>query len=119
MGHLVQTRRDGNRIYYLADDDHVRRLAEVALFQAGVPGLASTYGVAKARGSYEPADADLPTENLWSSEKYLRSVPFDPVTESDKTWVLVQPEDPQKGGVYDVKSGAPGKLKDGREFSQL
>ena len=43
--------------------------------QAGVPGLASTYGVAKARGSYEPADADLPTENLWSSEKYLRSVP--------------------------------------------
>ena len=43
--------------------------------QAGVPGLASTYGVAKARGSYEPADADLPTENLWSTEKYLRSVP--------------------------------------------
>jgi hypothetical protein len=31
----------------------------------------------------------------------------------------VQPEDPQKGGVYDVKSGAPGKMKDGREFSQL
>ena len=25
--------------------------------------------------SYEPADADLPTENVWSSEKYLRSVP--------------------------------------------
>jgi general secretion pathway protein G len=54
-----------------------------------------------------------------ASEKYLRSVPFDPVTESDKTWVIVQPEDPQKGGVYDVKSGAPGKMKDGRDFSQL
>jgi len=54
-----------------------------------------------------------------AAEKYIRSVPFDPVTESDKTWVIVQPEDPQKGGVYDVKSGAPGKLKDGREFSQL
>lgn len=31
---LVQTRRDGNRIFYLADDDHVRRLVEEALFRA-------------------------------------------------------------------------------------
>jgi mannonate dehydratase len=43
--------------------------------QSGVPGLASTYGVSKDRFFYEPADADLPTENLWSTEKYLRSVP--------------------------------------------
>jgi mannonate dehydratase len=43
--------------------------------QAGVPGLASTYGVSRDRYFYEPADADLPTENVWSSEKYLRSVP--------------------------------------------
>ncbi len=42
--------------------------------QSGVPGLASTYGVSKTFGYYEPADAALPTENLWSSEKYLRSV---------------------------------------------
>lgn len=34
LAHLVQTRRDGNRIYYLADDDHVRRLVEEALFHA-------------------------------------------------------------------------------------
>lgn len=54
-----------------------------------------------------------------AAEKYLRGVPLDPVTESDKTWIIVQPEDPQKGGVYDVKSGASGKTKDGREFSQL
>jgi general secretion pathway protein G len=54
-----------------------------------------------------------------ATEKYMRGVPFDPVTESDKTWVIVQPDDPQKGGVYDVKSGASGKTKDGREFSQL
>jgi len=54
-----------------------------------------------------------------AGDKYLRRVPLDPMTESDKTWVIVQPEDPQKGGVYDVKSGAPGKMKDGREFSQL
>jgi mannonate dehydratase len=43
--------------------------------QSGVPGLASTYGVAKGERSYEPADAALPTENQWSSEKYLLSVP--------------------------------------------
>ncbi|TMH42299.1 MAG: prepilin-type N-terminal cleavage/methylation domain-containing protein [Betaproteobacteria bacterium] len=54
-----------------------------------------------------------------AAEKYLRGVPLDPVTESDKTWIIVQPEDPQKGGVYDVKSGANGKTRDGREFSQL
>ena len=54
-----------------------------------------------------------------AAEKYMRGVPFDPVTESDKTWVIVQPDDPQKGGVYDVKSGASGRTRDGREFSQL
>ncbi len=43
--------------------------------QCGVPGLAATYGVAKAGQRYEPADADLPTESVWSTEKYLRVVP--------------------------------------------
>jgi len=43
--------------------------------QCGVPGLPSTYGVSKDRMFYEPADADLPTENIWSSSKYMRVVP--------------------------------------------
>ena len=43
--------------------------------QTGVPGLASTYGVSKDKMFYEPADNDLPTENLWSTAKYLNSVP--------------------------------------------
>ena len=43
--------------------------------QSGVAGLASTYGVSKDRYFYEPADADLPSENIWSTSKYLRSVP--------------------------------------------
>lgn len=34
LSRLVQSRRDGNRIYYLADDAHVRRLVEEALFHA-------------------------------------------------------------------------------------
>src|SRR6195952_1878823 len=43
--------------------------------QAGVQGLASTYGVSKDKMYYEPADADLPTENVWSTSKYMRGVP--------------------------------------------
>ncbi len=51
--------------------------------QSGVPGLSSTYGVAKDKMFYEPADADLPTENTWSTEKYLDHVPglFDKLRE--------------------------------------
>lgn len=59
--------------------DNARHYAELGYkairLQSGVPGLASTYGVSKDRYFYEPADADLPTENLWSTSKYLRSVP--------------------------------------------
>jgi mannonate dehydratase len=43
--------------------------------QSGIPGLASTYGVSKDKYFYEPADAALPTENLWSTGKYMRVVP--------------------------------------------
>ncbi|PLR20300.1 bifunctional D-altronate/D-mannonate dehydratase [Caulobacter zeae] len=43
--------------------------------QSGVPGLKTVYGVSKDRFFYEPADAALPSESLWSTEKYLRSVP--------------------------------------------
>src|SRR5690554_1099057 len=40
--------------------------------QCGVPGVASTYGVPKKNGDhYEPADSDLPSEAIWSTEKYL------------------------------------------------
>jgi general secretion pathway protein G len=52
------------------------------------------------------------------TEKYLRGLPMDPVTESTATWVVLPPEDPKKGAVYDVKSGAPGKASDGTLFSE-
>ena len=32
MSHLVHVRRDGNKIFYAADDAHVRHLVEEALF---------------------------------------------------------------------------------------
>lgn len=43
--------------------------------QTGIPGLASTYGVSKDKLFYEPADAELPTENIWSTSKYLKYAP--------------------------------------------
>jgi mannonate dehydratase len=43
--------------------------------QSGVPGLASTYGVSRDKMFYEPADGALPSENVWSTPKYLASAP--------------------------------------------
>ena len=53
-----------------------------------------------------------------ATDKYLRKVPVDPVTDSATTWMVVRSEDPQKTGVYDVKSGATGKASDGTEYAQ-
>jgi general secretion pathway protein G len=53
-----------------------------------------------------------------ATEKYLRKVPVDPITESATSWVVVSPEDPQKGAVYDVKSGAQGKASDGSVYAE-
>jgi general secretion pathway protein G len=50
-------------------------------------------------------------------DKYLRRVPLDPVTESAATWILVPPDDPQKGAVFDVRSGAQGRALDGSEYA--
>lgn len=52
------------------------------------------------------------------AKKYLRNVPLDPLTESAATWVTVMPEDPGKGMVYDVKSGAQGKASDGTSYDE-
>ena len=55
--------------------DYQRQGYKAIRLQCGVPGMASTYGVSKDRYFYEPADSDLPTENLWSTAKYMRVVP--------------------------------------------
>jgi len=43
--------------------------------QSGIPGLASTYGVSTDKMFYEPADAALPSENTWSTPRYLEHTP--------------------------------------------
>ena len=66
------------------------------------------------------ADKGKYPESLESlvTDKYLRRVPLDPVTDSTTTWIVVPPDDPKKGGVYDIKSGAQGKASDGTTYSE-
>jgi general secretion pathway protein G len=54
------------------------------------------------------------------SQRYLRSIPVDPITESAATWVTLPPppEAEAKGEVYDIKSGAEGKAADGIEYRE-
>lgn len=54
------------------------------------------------------------------SERYLRSVPVDPLTESAATWRSVSPPaDADAGGeLYDVRSGAQGNARDGRAYAE-
>jgi mannonate dehydratase len=78
--------REGVMVYGHANGTSIEDTIAVALdyqkqgykairLQCGVPGMASTYGVSKDKYFYEPADADLPTENVWNTAKYLRVVP--------------------------------------------
>ncbi len=78
--------RDGVMVYGHASggdiDETVRAAAQYVELgykavraQTGIPGLASTYGVGRGSMYYEPAERGLPPENLWSTEKYLASVP--------------------------------------------
>jgi general secretion pathway protein G len=50
------------------------------------------------------------------SKKYLRSLPYDPITESTTTWSIIGSDIPEKGAVFDIKSGAPGQGLDGTEY---
>src|SRR5262245_30459801 len=43
--------------------------------QSGVPGVKGAYGVARGKLAYEPADAALPTETVWSTPAYLQHTP--------------------------------------------
>jgi general secretion pathway protein G len=48
---------------------------------------------------------------------YLRALPYDPIAESDTTWIIVPPEDSTKGAVYNLHSGAPGNDRSGKPYA--
>ncbi|QHN03759.1 D-galactonate dehydratase family protein [Granulicella sp. WH15] len=78
--------RDGVMVYAHANGrdidetvDSVRKEMELGYIavraQSGIPGMSGTYGVPKGTKAYEPAERGLPSESLWSSERYLRAAP--------------------------------------------
>jgi general secretion pathway protein G len=52
------------------------------------------------------------------TRKYIRAVPVDPITESTETWVTQAPSLDVSNAVFDIKSGAPGKAKDGSAYAE-
>jgi len=70
------------------------------------------------------ADKDNYPETLSSLvlEKYIRTVPVDPFTQSADTWKLVMsevnPEDlSENPGIFDIKSGSQQTALDGSQYS--
>ena len=51
-------------------------------------------------------------------KRYLRNVPKDPFTESDKTWIEIPPKNETETGVYDVHSGYTGRALDGSYYQE-
>ena len=49
--------------------------------------------------------------------RYLRTLPYDPITESAQTWTLEPPAEGLAGAVYDLHSGAVGSAKDGTRYA--
>lgn len=51
-------------------------------------------------------------------KRYLKSLPYDPITESRETWIIVPPESTstEQGGVFDLHSGAEGNGLDGTPY---
>lgn len=52
-----------------------------------------------------------------ATRKYLRAVPPDPITEQATSWIVVPPDGSAQGGVYDIRSGAPGTARDGSAYA--
>jgi len=39
-----------------------------------------------------------------------------PITESSTSWLIIPPDNPDLGGVFDIKSGAAGNALDGTQY---
>jgi len=72
-----------------------------------------------------------PTLEVFVEKKYLRNVPYDPITKSNTTWLLIY-EEPEAGvepaetdlpeggepGIIDVRSGSPAIGLDGTAYAE-
>jgi general secretion pathway protein G len=58
-----------------------------------------------------------PTLDQLVTDRYIRMVPMDPITEKVDTWKIIPPKPGKTDQVYDVRSGAKGKAKDGTDYA--
>ncbi len=54
-----------------------------------------------------------PTLAVLVERHYLRSIPVDPIARTAAKWIAVSSDDPDDGGVKDVRSGADGAGENG------
>lgn len=92
--------------------DHLDRARESA--------LSETLNVVRDAIDKYHADTDAYPEKLDDlvTQRYLRKLPLDPLTDSTETWIIVPPPPGLRGQVYDLHSGAPGSGRDGRPFAE-
>ncbi len=93
---------------------HVERAKEAVLRE----NLAS---VRQALDQYHADKGAWPTTlQALVDERYLRTLPLDPITESNTSWLLEAPAgEGVDGGIYNLHSGAEGSGSDGRPYSEL
>jgi general secretion pathway protein G len=63
-------------------------------------------------GKYPPSLDEL------VNKRYLRKVPDDPIAGNNSSWVVVPPDNPEKGAVFDVRSGAQGTSMSGSQYTE-
>lgn len=63
------------------------------------------------RGIYPEMLEDLVTQ------RYLHTVPVDPISESAETWLATPPPEPERGMIYNIHSGAEGQAQDGTYYA--
>ena len=51
-------------------------------------------------------------------KRYLRSLPYDPVAESNATWIIEAPEETDTGQVYNLRSSAEGTGRNGIPYRE-
>ncbi len=49
-------------------------------------------------------------------QRYIRAVPLDPITKRTDSWILIPPK-ASSAGVFDVKSGATQRARDGSDYA--
>lgn len=93
--------------------EHVDRARETALRQNLVSLRDAIDKFYADRARYPSSLQELATEH------YLRQVPLDPVTDRNDSWVVLPPPGNASADlVFDVRSGAAGRGRDGRPYAE-